>query len=231
MRNAILVNDLVVTIDNSGCIGEKTQDMVQVPNEITAYFTARTAILEQLCAGAIPVQLVMANFSGDAAWAQYVEGFKRAFTEMGMEIPPLTGSSESNFEALQSAVSLTILGQRTFQRSHENGHYFVVGEPLVGNEVIKNPQKIANLQQLYDGLKEGWIQAIWPTGSKGIGVEIERFIGAGYTCEGNLHTSAGPSCAVLVAIEESHVRKFQMSMTAPVRNIRKKCHIDLKKLL
>ena len=76
MRNSIEVNGLVVSIDNSGCIGTKEHDIVQVPNEVTAYFTARTAILEQLCAGAIPVQLLMANFSGDEVWSEYEQGFK-----------------------------------------------------------------------------------------------------------------------------------------------------------
>ena len=128
MRNAIEVNNLIITIDNSGCIGDKAQDIVQVPNEITAYFTARTAILEQLCAGAMPIQLLMANFSGDDVWAQYEEGFKRAFTEMGVDMPPLTGSSESNFQAVQSAVSLTIIGQKAFQRTIENCHYIVFFE-------------------------------------------------------------------------------------------------------
>ena len=227
MRNAIEVNNLIITIDNSGCIGDKAQDIVQVPNEITAYFTARTAILEQLCAGAMPIQLLMANFSGDDVWAQYEEGFKRAFTEMGVDMPPLTGSSESNFQAVQSAVSLTIIGQKAFQRTIENCHYFVVGEPLVGNEVIANPQKIANLQELYHGLQAGFIQAIWPTGSKGIGAEIERFIGEGYTCEINLDTSAGPSCAVLVAVQEHNLLQFQKYMNAKVVQINKiDSHID-----
>ena len=64
MRNAVEINDCIITIDNSGCIGSKELDAVQVPDDITAYFTARTAILEQLCAGAVPIQLLMANFSG-----------------------------------------------------------------------------------------------------------------------------------------------------------------------
>ncbi|WP_274309610.1 hypothetical protein [Solibacillus daqui] len=219
MRNAIEVNDFIVTIDNSGCIGSKDLDAVHVPDEITAYFTARTAILEQLCAGAKPIQLLMANFSGDEVWASYEQGFQRAFDEMKLAMPPLTGSSESNFQALQSAVSLTIIGQKKFQRTIQDCAFFVVGEPLVGNDVLANPNKVAKLHELYEGLVDETIAAIWPTGSKGIATEIERFIGNGYTSNVELHTSAGPSCAVLVAVQYQNIQSFKEKISAPIYEI------------
>lgn len=219
MRNVIEVNGLVVSIDNSGCIGTKEHDIVHVPNEVTAYFTARTAILEQLCAGAVPVQLLMANFSGDDVWAEYEHGFKKAFSEMGLEMPPLMGSSETNFQSLQSAVSLTMLGKKQFEQNTNDCEFYVVGEPLVGNDVIENPHKIAQLNELYEGLASGMIQAIWPTGSKGIGAEIIRFVGEKYTADIDLACSAGPSCAVLVAVKKEHEEIFKPNMTAPVRKI------------
>lgn len=219
MRNAIEVNGLVVSIDNSGCIGTKEHDIVHVPNEITAYFTARTAILEQLCAGAVPVQLLMANFSGDDVWTEYEQGFKKAFSEMGQEMPPLMGSSETNFQSLQSAVSLTMLGKKQFERNTNQCEFYVVGEPLVGNDVIENPHKIAQLGELYEGLVNSMIQAVWPTGSKGIGAEIIHFVGKNYTAEVDLTCSAGPSCAVLVAVKKEHEEMFKTNMTAPVRKL------------
>ncbi|OBW56643.1 hypothetical protein MKY07_05785 [Solibacillus sp. FSL W7-1472] len=219
MRNSIEVNGLVVSIDNSGCIGTKEHDIVQVPNEVTAYFTARTAILEQLCAGAIPVQLLMANFSGDDVWSEYEQGFKRAFSEMGLEMPPLMGSSETNFQSLQSAVSLTMLGKKQFERNTNRCEFYVIGEPLVGNDVIENPHKIAQLNEVYEGLINGIIQAIWPTGSKGVGAEITRFAGESYTTDVNLTSSAGPSCAVLAAVKNEHEETFLHSITAPVRKL------------
>lgn len=219
MRNAIEVNGLVVSIDNSGCIGTKELDLVHVPNEITAYFTARTAILEQLCAGAVPVQLLMANFSGDDVWTEYEQGYKRAFSKMGMEMPPLMGSSETNFQSLQSAVSLTMIGKKQFEQNTNDCEFYVVGEPLVGNDVIENPHKIAQLNELYEGLTNGMIQAIWPTGSKGVGAEIIRFAGESYTADVDLTGSAGPSCAVLVAVKKEHEQLFKTNMTAPVRKL------------
>lgn len=222
MRNAIQVGELIVTIDNSGCIGEKPQDEVQVPHHVTGYFTARTAILEQWCAGAMPVQLVVANFSGDEAWQSYINGFQQVFHEINEPMPPVTGSSESNFQSLQSAVSLTMLGKKMFVGNRENCQYFVVGEPLVGDEVVNNPQKIAPLGELYKALKRGLIEAVWPTGSKGIGTEIERFIGShAYEVALPLQKSSGPSCAVLVAVREEMVTHFMKQMTAPITAIKR----------
>ncbi|MEK4424660.1 hypothetical protein [Solibacillus sp. FSL K6-1523] len=221
MRNAIQVGELFVTIDNSGCIGENPQDEVQVPHEVTGYFTARTAILEQWCAGAMPVQLVVANFSGDDAWQPYINGFQQVFDEINIPTPPVTGSSETNFQALQSAVSLTMLGKKAFANNTTNCRYFVVGEPLVGEEVVNNPQKIASLGELYTGLNEGFIQAIWPVGSKGIGTEIERFTGSDkYEVDLPLKKSAGPSCAVLVAVNEQNISRFFQIMSAPITEIK-----------
>ncbi|MGE7024097.1 hypothetical protein [Solibacillus cecembensis] len=222
MRNAIQVGALIVTIDNSGCIGEKSHDEVQVPHQMTGYFTARTAILEQWCAWAMPIQLVVANFSGDDAWQPYINGFQQVFSEINEPMPPITGSSETNFQALQSAVSLTMLGEKAFVSNDTNCRYFVVGEPLVGEEVVNNPKKIAALGELYTGLKEGIIQALWPTGSKGIGIEIERFTGSDtYEINLPLQKSAGPSCAVLAAVNEQNIPRFFEIMTAPITEIKR----------
>lgn len=68
---------------------------------------------------------------------------------------------------------------------------------------MENRKKIAQLNELYEGLNSGWIQAIWPTGSKGIGAEIIRFAGENYTADVDLTSSAGPSCAVLIAVKKS----------------------------
>lgn len=219
MRNAVKVGNAIVTIDNSGCIGEKPLDIVQTTNEVTAYFTARTAIVEQWCAGARPIQLVLANFTGDAAWASYVAGITQIFDEIGEPLPAVVGSTESNFDSMQSAIALTMIGEPFFTPTKESCRYFVIGEPLVGEQVLQNPQQVANLGELYALLKEQVIQAIWPTGSKGIGVEIVRFVGEGYTCPIDLQLAAGPTTAVLVAVKEGQIERLHEKISAPIREI------------
>lgn len=222
MRNAIKVDQLIITIDNAGCIGEKPGDAVQASNQLTAYFTARTALLEQWCAGAKPLHILLANFTGDAAWDDYVAGIQQIFDEMNETLPQLTGSTESNFHALQSGLSLTMIGQPMFDINTEDCHYFVIGEPYVGGAVMANRDKIASLGEVSAALNANIIKAIWPTGSKGIGVEIDRFLGSGFTCDGlDLQCTAGPSTVILVAVANQHIDMFLSLMTAPVYPIYK----------
>ncbi|MEO4052340.1 hypothetical protein [Solibacillus sp. CAU 1738] len=220
MRNAIKIDATTfVTIDNAACIGEKEADVVYVPNEIAAYFTARTAILEQWCAGAMPIQLLLANFTSDTAWEEYVKGCERVFREIGQKMPPITGSSETNFAPLQSGLSLTMIGKQQFTPSKMQCRFFVIGKPLVGQQVIDQPENVANLAEIYSLLSTGVIQQVWPTGSKGIGAEIISFVGENFTCEIDLTHSAGPSAAVLVAVQEQNIDKLYSKVSAPITEV------------
>lgn len=220
MRNAIKIDaTTIVTIDNAACIGEKEADVVHVPNELAAYFTARTAILEQWCAGAMPIQLLLANFTSNNAWDEYVKGCERVFQEIGQKMPPITGSSESNFDPLQSGLSLTMIGKQQFVPSTEQCRFFVIGKPLVGQQVIDQPENVANLAEIYFLMKAGAIQQIWPTGSKGIGAEIKAFLGENFICNIELTQSAGPSTAILVAVREQCIDQLYAGITAPITEL------------
>ena len=84
MRNAIDIGDgFIITTDNSGGIGEKVDDVVVVPDRVTAYFAARVALLEQWAAHAEPVAVLIHNFSGSASWENYVQGVTDLFQEAG----------------------------------------------------------------------------------------------------------------------------------------------------
>ncbi|WP_342472663.1 hypothetical protein MHH70_04405 [Metasolibacillus sp. FSL H7-0170] len=222
MRNAIrLDSTTILTIDNSGCIGEKDADYVQVPNEIVAYFATRVALLEQWCAGAEPSHLVLANFTGETAWADYVRGCQRQFEEIGKDLPPIVGSTESNFSALQSGLSLTMIGKRKFTPTIVNCHYFVIGRPLVGQQVMEHRQDVANLCELYTLLQADVIKALWPCGSKGIGVEITAFTGQRFDCTVDMKSSAGPATAILVAVEETNIEQLYQAISAPIYRLEK----------
>ncbi|MHC8514423.1 hypothetical protein [Sporosarcina sp. ITBMC105] len=113
MRNALhLVDGLIVTTDNSGGIGEKAEDVVNVPDEVTAYFATRVALLEQWAANAEPLAVLLHNFSGPASWKAYVNGVTQLFTDANCPVPTISGSTETNMELLQSAMAVTIIGKR-----------------------------------------------------------------------------------------------------------------------
>nr|WP_316046884.1 hypothetical protein [Planococcus glaciei] len=82
------------------------------PDRITAKFAARVALLEQWAAGSEPEVILLHNFSGEAQWNRYVEGIKEQFEEIGIEMPQLAGSSETNMPTLQSGIAVTMLGRQ-----------------------------------------------------------------------------------------------------------------------
>ena len=74
MRNALVVEGLIVTSDNSAAIGEKELDAVQVPDALAAKFGARVALAEQWAAGGEVSAIILHNFSGQQQWHRYIEG-------------------------------------------------------------------------------------------------------------------------------------------------------------
>ncbi|WP_052246020.1 hypothetical protein [Sporosarcina sp. ZBG7A] len=207
-RNAIQLGDWIVTTDNSGGIGEKTDDLVAVPDRITARFATRVALLEQWAAGAEPEAVLLHNFSGDASWDRYCDGIRDVFDEIGVVAPPISGSSETNMSLRQSAVAITLMGKQTCESNVLDGIWYTYGTPLVGEEVLTRESEIASLAKLEKARRNGLIQRIWPVGSNGILAEWQVVTGD-TTCEManplDVTCSAGPSTVVLLQIDPSQL--------------------------
>lgn len=215
MRNAKLIDQqLIVTVDNAGGIGEKEHDAVKTSNEVVAYYTARVALLEQWCAGGQPTHIFLSNFTGESAWTDYEKGIERVFNELGEKMPPINGSTETNFPSLQSGLSIMMIGKKVYDFNAEHCLWYVVGKPLVGDEILNNPDHVAKLSELYMLIKLRVIKSIWPVGSKGIGSECSRlFSGYEIKCELPLDKSSGPSSAVIVAVNREQKDQFKDTIT------------------
>ncbi|KZE38452.1 hypothetical protein AV656_05955 [Bhargavaea cecembensis] len=202
MRNALeLGGGWVVTTDNSGGIGKKAADAVHAPDELVGYFSARVTLLEQWAAGAEPTAVILHNFSGNTSWDKYSSGIRRAFTESSLTPPPISGSTETNMDMLQSAMSVTMIGRKSRNIGESDGKWFLYGRPLVGEAVIRETEKCAELGKVKAALNEGIINSVWPAGSGGIGAEWERLTGqvpARLPSEVDPVASAGPATAVFV---------------------------------
>ncbi|RHW38539.1 hypothetical protein D1B33_06585 [Lysinibacillus yapensis] len=221
MRDAMKINETtVVTIDNSGCIGEKRLDAVQVSNTTAAYYSARVALLEQWCAGAEPTHIFISNFTGEYAWFDYEKGIEWVFDEIEKPLPPIKGSTESNFESLQSGLGLMMIGQLQYEVSSENCEWYVLGKPLVGQEVIEQPQNVAKLKEMYFLVTSGIAKTIWPVGSKGIGAELKRIFPENHVeCKLDLEKTSGPATAVIVGISRNRKQQFKNAITVPYEPI------------
>lgn len=207
MRNAIAIgDDFVVTTDNSGGIGEKPADSVAVPDRLTAYYAARVALLEQWAVCAEPTTILIHNFSGGASWEKYVAGVTDLFHEAGLELPPISGSTETNMELMQSAMAVTMIGKRRQCSVVNRLIWFTYGAPLVGQEVLDYAEQVASLRRIREAIDQGVVSRIWPVGSGGILKEVRNMMGnAEVLVESTLDVAktAGPSTVVLLGVLES----------------------------
>lgn len=212
MRNAMqLSNGFIVTTDNSGAIGEKERDVVQVPDDVTSYYSARVTLLEQWAAGAEPEAIVMHNFSSEASWERYVKGITWLFDELSLPVPPIKGSSETNMPTLQSGVAITMIGAPVRPVVDANTlQWFTYGKPLVGHELLEYPKYIANLLLVKKAIDTNLIGRIWPVGSKGILSEIKRLLGdVAFSSSLEVRKTAGPATVILLGIPEEQVESAE----------------------
>ena len=210
MRNALkLTNGLVVTTDNSGGIGEKEADIVYAPNEVVSYFAARVALLEQWTAYAEVESVIIHNFSGEAAWHAYLNGVEKLLEEVGVASIQVSGSSETNMDLMQSAMSVTMIGRST-EAVDCDVAWFMYGQPNVGSEVLEHVETIADLNMLKDAMMRGFVKRIWPVGSKGIQAEARAMFGDDslqVVSELDVIKSAGPGTVVFVGVPHEFIEQ------------------------
>ncbi|MED3688613.1 ATP-binding protein [Peribacillus butanolivorans] len=200
---------LVVSCDNSGGIGLKEKDLVQVPYEVVGYFSFRVAVMECLAAGGSPMTVVLHNFCGDEAWEALKIGVMKGMDEIGLDLS-ITGSTESNMPLLQSALGLMVIGKRRNERVMKpilQRQMALIGRPLVGEEVMKQQEWIAPLS-LYKSLCELEEVQVLPVGSKGIANEWKHLdpsgegVSAHIRSQVDIEKSSGPSTCFLIAYPE-----------------------------
>lgn len=214
MRNARIIDQLVITSDNSAAIGQKELDAVQVPDEVTSYFSTRVTLLEQLAAYALPEEIVLLNFTGGDAWQRYVTGIEQIFEETNLPLPTISGSTESNMPTLQSGFGITMIGHLQKEApSLENLIWYTYGRPLVGNDLLAHQEQVANLSLIVQALQQNIITQVVPVGSKGVQYELEQLLPNDefaynklpYDCT----ASAGPSTIVLLGITAKQREKAE----------------------
>ena len=207
MRNEVKIDELIITSDNSGAIGQKEHDVVQVPDEMTSYFSARVNFLEQLANFSKPTDIILLNFSSDAAWQRYISGIQKFFEEVNLEFPRISGSTETNIPTLQSGVGMTMIGKQfRNEKTVENLHWYSYGMPLVGEQLLAAPEQVANVKKIVQAFKNGLIEQVIPVGSKGVLHELENL---GVMPQNSFPydetVSAGPSTVVLLGVEQNQM--------------------------
>lgn len=220
---------LVVASDNSGGIGLKDRDIVKTPYEVVSYYCFRVALMECMAAGGMPISVVIYNFCEVDSWKAIVAGVESGLTEMGLSVP-ITGSTESNFPLLQSALGTIVIGKRDSRLQEKEVSYpemklGVIGSPLVGDEVLNKEVEVLPLS-LFQKLCQLEDIVILPVGSKGVLHELKVMLGdaklleTDIICEVDVHNSGGPSTCILVAFPpelESTIQNQAAHIYHPLR--------------
>ncbi|WP_338450778.1 ATP-binding protein [Niallia oryzisoli] len=201
---------LVIASDNSGGIGLKESDLVQAPYEIVSYFSLRVAAMECIAAGGEPFSVFIHNFCEEKSWQAIIAGVERGLDELGMKSAvQISGSTESNFQLLQSALGTIVMGKRNQEYMEKDVSIgamklAVIGSPLVGEEVLDRRDEVLPLSLFKDmSLLNGVV--LLPVGSKGIFHELKVMTGdealalESISCDVDLLKTSGPSTCILAA--------------------------------
>ncbi|MBS4204691.1 ATP-binding protein [Lederbergia citrea] len=207
---------LIIAADNSGAIGMKDHDAVRVPYEVVAYYSFRVAVMECMAAGGVPISAVLHNFCSDGAWDLFLKGVAKGAAELGLIDLPVTGSTETNFQLLQSAIGMIVVGRKEKNDHIKTGfdkgtEFAVIGKPLVGEEVLERNEEMAPLSLFKWMSEQPEVLTILPIGSKGIAHEVNQ-LRPGTSIESiqieeqiELEKSAGPStCFLILYSAEGH---------------------------
>ena len=223
---------LGIACDSCGGIGNKEHDVVKASPQLTAYQTGKVVLAELMSMGFTPVILadglaVEMNDTGK----QLIEGFQEVLSKLKTAKVHLTGSTEENIKTVQTSMGVTCIGicdkdKLKYKKTSKNDICMLIGLPLVGNDVVNNPDKILDIddyEQLYlcDFIKE-----IVPVGSRGTSLELDdlcRYNNLNFKFKDdvsvNLKSSGGPSCCCLITLDEKNIEKISGLITKPVEII------------
>ena len=219
---------LGISCDSCGGIGEKEHDNVKAPTVIVGEQTAKVVLAELLSMGFDPLVLsdglaVEMNDTGK----KIIEGFTNTINLLKHSKVHLTGSTEENIKTVQTSMGTTGIGivdkkYLKYKKTSAGDLCVAIGLPLVGYDVLKNPDKIMSIEDFELLSKLDYVNEIIPVGSKGAEYEISVL------CECNnlslqyndsfsfdLKHSGGPSCSCILSINKENVDKLKALIEKP----------------
>lgn len=206
---------IIIATDNSGSIGMKALDEVKVSYQTISYYAFRVAYMECIAAGGDPFSVVIHNFNSETVWNELIDGINQGLKEVSLENIPITGSTETNFELVQSALGLVVLGKKAANEQSkiqgDSTEMAIIGKPLVGQDVIDYQSEVAPLKLYKEVAEMAGVELIRPISSKGIKYEVTRQINQEitYPSELDINTSSGPGTSFLVVYDSKISNEFK----------------------
>jgi len=203
---------LVIACDSCGAIGMKDGDVFKLPPRHTAKFTARVALTEVMCSGALPVAIANGvACEMNPTGRETIAGILDELNNAGISDIILTGSTEENFVTNMTALAVTVIGtaregELKFGKAEMGDKLILFGKPCVGDEVDLDGKGFYPVIRRLLPMRS--VKEIIPVGSRGITHEVESLalmsgmevklheIGIDY------YKSAGPVTCLLALCED-----------------------------
>ncbi len=199
----------IIASDISSGIGLQEHDVLAVPYNMVGAFAARVAMLEILCArGTVKAIQYLIGGDYDTVVNSVVQGIQEELDRLGIDVP-INGSHESNMKVSTTSVGITALGMGAPEVLGTGEPYavYVLGKPLVGNEVLEQPEWIVTYDEVLRVLAHPSTSHVIPIGSRGIRHEltvVSYLEGASMESieltDDELDHSGGPATAVVVSV-------------------------------
>lgn len=219
---------LGISCDSCGGIGLKEHDFVKAPPQLTAYHTGKVVLAELMSMGFAP--MIMADglaVEMDDTGKQLIEGFNEVLSKLKTSKVHLTGSTEENIPTVQTSMGVTCIGvcdkdKLKYKKTVKNDVCMLIGLPLVGNDVVNNPDKILDIDDFEELYLSHMIKEMLPVGSRGTGAELEElcsYNGLIFKFKDDisidLKQSGGPSCCCLVTLDEKDIEAVRKLTRKP----------------
>lgn len=220
---------LGIACDSCGGIGLKEHDVIKVSPQITAYHTGKVVLAELMSMGFKP--MILADglaVEMDDTGKQLIEGFNQVISKVKTSNIHLTGSTEENIITVQTSMGVTGIGvcekeKLKYKKTKKNDVCFLLGLPMVGNDVINNPDKILDIDDYEKLFLSDFVKEILPVGSRGAMAELndlcnynELKINLSLAINADLKKSGGPSCCALITIEEKNINELIALINKPI---------------
>lgn len=220
---------LGIACDSCGGIGLKEHDVVKASPELTAYHTGKVVLAELMSMGFTP--MIMADglaVEMDDTGRRLIEGFNQVLSRLKTTKVHLTGSTEENIKTVQTSMGVTCIGiceknKLKYKKTEKGDICILAGLPLVGNDVVNNPDKILDIDDFEKLYLCDYIKEMLPVGSRGTSAELKDL------CEYNnltfkfeekiyvdLNHSGGPSCSCIITADEKYVDIIKSLVNKPI---------------
>lgn len=219
---------LGLACDSCGGIGYKEQDVVKASPQLTAYQTGKVVLAELMSMGFTP--FILANglaVEMNDTGKQLIEGFNEILSKLSFSVH-LTGSTEENIKTVQTAMGVTCIGfcdkdKLKFNKTKSGDICLLIGLPMVGNEVLQNPDKILDIDDFEKLFLCDYIKEMLPVGSRGVEAELNdllKYNGLNFKYESNisidLKKSGGPSTSCIVTLSKENLEKVTSIIKKPI---------------